>query len=176
MAVSGDFVECGVYRGDMTWMMTEMIDLRHANKKFYIYDTFAGFAPQYSSEADFPGAPQYLEHIDKEYRAADIERYVRDRFRNKEYVVVTKGVVPDVLREVAPERIAFLHLDLNSPRAETGALEVLLGRVSPGGIIIFDDFGWKHFQNHKEATDRYMTERGQVIMELPTGQGLMVRR
>jgi hypothetical protein len=174
--VPGDFMECGVYRGDMTWMMTEMVDLRGAGKKFYIYDTFTGFVPQYSSAADFPGAPQYLEHIDKDYRAADIESYVRNRFRNKDYVVVTKGVVPDVLREIAPERIAFLHLDLNSPRAETGALEVLLDRVSPGGIIIFDDYGWKHFQNHKEATDRYMAERGQIIMELPTGQGLMIKR
>ena len=81
------------------------------SKKFYIYDTFTGLVPQYSSAADFPGAPQYLEHIDKEYRASDIEGCVRDRFRNKDYVVVTKGVVPDALQEIAPERIAFLHLD-----------------------------------------------------------------
>src|SRR5580704_4865075 len=72
LKVPGDFMECGVYRGDMTWMMTEMVDLRRAGKKFYIYDTFTGFAPQYSSAADFPGAPQYLENIDKDYRAADI--------------------------------------------------------------------------------------------------------
>ena len=176
MAVPGDFVECGVYRGDMTWMITEMVDLRRGNKKFYIYDTFSGFASQYSSETDFPCAPQYLEHIDKDYRAADIEGYVRNRFCNKEYVVVTNGVVPDILHDISPERIAFLHLDMNSPRAETGALEVLLDRISPGGIIIFDDYGWKHFQNHKEATDQFMAECGQVIMELPTGQGLMIKR
>ena len=38
-------------------------------------------------------------------------------------------------------------------------MEDLLDRVSLGGIIIFDDYGWKHFQNHKEATDRFMAER-----------------
>src|ERR1700690_1886552 len=43
LAVPGHFMECGVYRGDMTWMMTEMVDLRGAGKKFYIYDTFTGF-------------------------------------------------------------------------------------------------------------------------------------
>ena len=176
MAVPGDFVECGVYRGDMTWMITEMVDLRRASKKFYIYDTFTGFDRQYSSAADFPGAPQYLENIDKEYRASDIEGYVCNRFRTKDYVVVTKGIVPDILHQIAPERIAFLHLDMNSPRAETGALEVLLDRVAPGGIVIFDDYGWKHFQNHKEATDKFVAERSQVILELPTGQGLMIKR
>jgi O-methyltransferase len=176
MAVPGDFVECGVFRGDMTWMVTEMADLRRANKKFYIYDTFTGFAPQYSSADDFPGAPQYLEEIDRQYRAADIEGHVRNRFRDKDYVVVTKGVVPDVLHEIAPQRIAFLHLDLNSPRAEVAALEFLLDRVTPGGIVVFDDYGWKHFQNHKEAIDRWLAARGQVILELPTGQGLMIKR
>ena len=176
MAVPGDFVECGVFRGDMTWMVTEMTDLRGAGKKFYIYDTFTGFAPQYSSAADFPGAPQYLEEIDRDYRAADIEGFVRNRFRDKDYVVVTKGVVPDVLHEIAPQRIAFLHLDLNSPRAEAVALEFLLDRVTPGGIVVFDDYGWKHFQNHKESIDRWVAARGQVILELPTGQGLMIKR
>ena len=176
MAVPGDFVECGVFRGDMTWMVTEMTDLRGAGKKFYIYDTFTGFVSRYSSADDFPGAPQYLEEIDREYRAADIEGYVRKRFRDKDYVVVTKGVVPDVLNEIAPQRIAFLHLDLNSPRAEAAALEFLLDRVTLGGIVVFDDYGWKHFQNHKESIDRWVTVRGQVILELPTGQGLMIKR
>jgi len=176
MAVPGDFVECGVFRGDMTWMVTEMTDLRSAGKKFYIYDTFTGFVPQYSSADDFPGAPQYLEAIDREYRATDIESYVRNRFRDKDYVVVTKGVVPDVLHQIAPQQIAFLHIDLNSPRAEAAALEFLLDRVTPGGIVIFDDYGWKHFQNHKEAIDRWLAARGQLILELPTGQGLMIKR
>jgi len=101
---------------------------------------------------------------------------VRNRFRDKDYVFVTKGIVPDVLHEIAPERVAFLHVDLNSPRAEALAIEMLLDRVAPGGIVIFDDYGWKHFQNHKQALDRFMAERGQVIMELPTGQGLMIKR
>jgi O-methyltransferase len=81
-----------------------------------------------------------------------------------------------VLHQVAPERVAFMHLDLNSPRAEIGALEILFDRVVHGGIIVFDDYGWKLFHKQKEAADRFMTERGQVILELPTGQGLMIRR
>ena len=84
-----------------------------------------------------------------EYKAPDIEDPVRRRFQQKDYVVVTKGGVPDILHEIAPDRIAFLHLDMNSPRAETGALEVLFDRISPGGIIVFDDYGWKLYQSRK---------------------------
>jgi O-methyltransferase len=176
LALPGDYVECGVYRGDMTWMITRMVDVAAAGKTFYLYDTFAGFDPRYSSQADFPDAPHMYALADNEYRAPDIESYVRARFRDKPRIVVTKGTVPDILRERAPDRVAFLHLDMNSPRAETGALEILFDRISTGGIIIFDDYGWRIFHKQKEAADAFMANRGQVILELPTGQGLMIKR
>jgi O-methyltransferase len=171
----GDFVECGVFRGDMTWMITQTVDLQAAGKRFYLYDTFAGLDPKYSSEDDFSDSPSFFRFIDREYKSSDIEAHVRRRFSEKPYVHVTKGVVPDVLHDVSPERIAFLHLDMNSPRAEQAALEFLFSRIVPGGIIIFDDYGWKQFQKQKESTDRVMAERGHVILELPTGQGLVVK-
>jgi hypothetical protein len=174
--LAGDFVECGVYRGDMTWMITQTVDLQTRGKTFYIYDTFSGFDTRYSSEADFPEVPGFFHFVADEYRVPGIEDHVRSRFRNQPYIVVTKGVVPDILHEVAPDRIAFLHLDMNSPRAETGALEILFERITPGGIIIFDDYGWKAFHRQKEAADQFMAAHGQLILELPTGQGMLVKR
>jgi O-methyltransferase len=176
LAVPGDFVECGVYRGDMTWMVTRNVGVRESGKAFYLYDTFSGFDPRYSSEADFSYAPQAYEATNRDYRAPGIEDHVRHRFRHDDYVVVTKGAVPDILHKIAPQQIAFLHLDMNSPRAEVGALEVLFERVSPNGIIVFDDYGWKLFQPQKVAADEFMAARGQSIMEMPTGQGLLIKR
>jgi O-methyltransferase len=176
LAVPGDFVECGVYRGDMTWMVTQNVDLKTAGKRFYIYDTFSGFDLKYSSAADFPDAPQLFNIVNKSYKEPGIEAYVRQRFADKPYVVVTTGPVPDTLHAVAPAQIAFLHLDMNSPAAEVGALEVLFDRVSLGGILVFDDYGWTVFHKQKHAADQFMAARGNVIMELPTGQGLMVKR
>ena len=176
LGLPGDFVECGVYRGDMSWMITQTVDLRSAGKKFYLYDTFTGLDPRYPSESVSPKAREFEQFSAREYQAEDIEGYVRKRFRTMDCVVVIKGVVPDVLHQIAPERIAFMHLDMNSPKAEAGALEMLFDRVLPGGIIVFDDYGWKQFEKQKESADRFMASRGQLIMELPTGQGLMIKR
>jgi O-methyltransferase len=176
LGLPGDFVECGVYRGDMTWMITQTVDMHTAGKKFYLYDTFAGLDPRYPSEFVSSKAQDFAQFSASEYQAEDIEGYVRKRFLTMDYVVVSKGVVPDVLHQIAPERIAFMHLDMNSPKAEAGALEMLFDRVSPGGIIVFDDYGWKQFEKQKESADRFMASRGQLIMELPTGQGLMIKR
>ena len=176
LKLPGDFVECGVYRGDMTWMITQCVDLRAAGKKFYLYDTFAGLDPRYPGESALAKAQDFAQFSASEYSAQDIEGHVRGRFQSMDYVVVTKGVVPDVLHQIAPDTIAFMHIDMNSPKAEAGALDMLFDRVSPGGIIVFDDYGWKQFEKQKESADRFMAARGQIIMELPTGQGLMVKR
>jgi O-methyltransferase len=172
----GDFVECGVYRGDMSWVITEVVDLARAKRSFYLYDTFEGFSPKYSSEDDFPLAPQFFHSADRGYNVPQLYPYVCKRFVEKPYVKVIKGVVPDVVLEISPDRIAFMHIDMNSAAPEMGALELLFERVSPGGIVIFDDYGWFLHKKQKDAEDRFMAERGQEILELPTGQGLLIKR
>lgn len=84
LSLPGDFVECGVYRGDMTWMITENVDLKAAGKKFWLYDTFAGFDSKYSSDADFPDTPHVFEIIDRDYRVTGIEAAVRGAFSGQE--------------------------------------------------------------------------------------------
>ncbi len=172
----GDFVECGVYRGDMSWVITELVDLASANRSFYLYDTFEGFAPQYSSEDDFPLAPQFFHIADRSYNVPHLYDSVCKRFSDKSYVKVIKGVVPDIILEISPDEISFMHIDMNSATPELGALELLFERVSPGGLVIFDDYGWFLHKKQKEAEDRFMAERGQEILELPTGQGLLIKR
>ena len=83
--------------------------------------------------------------------------------------------MPDCLAEAAPDAIAFLHIDLNSPGAEIGALDALFDRVVTGGAIVFDDYGWHFFRRQKEAEDAFMAARGHRILELPTGQGLVIK-
>jgi hypothetical protein len=153
-----------------------MVDLPRTGKSFYLYDTFDGFSPKYSSDADFPDAPQLYDLSDRSYKIPQLYEFVRNRFATKAYVKVIKGVVPDILHALSPTRIAFLHIDMNSPNAETGALDVLFDRISSGGFVIFDDYGWTVFRKQKHAADQFMAAHGYDILELPTGQGLMIKR
>ena len=101
---------------------------------------------------------------------------MRTRFDAWPNVLVTCGNVLAVLAEVAPRSIAFLHIDANDDAAQRGALELLFDRVTPGGMIVLDDYGWHGHWTRKLAADAYMLERGLRVLELPTGQGLVVKR
>ena len=154
LKVPGDFIECGVYEGDMSWVLTEMIDLPSNGRRMFLYDTFAGFSRILSSTDDYPSTPNFFEHADADYRRSSIHQFVVNRFSGKPYVKVIKGIVPDVLHEVAPERVAFLHVDMNSAAPELAALEFLWDRISPGAPIIFDDYGWMMFRKLREFRRR----------------------
>jgi hypothetical protein len=144
--------------------------------KFFLYDSFEGFSTEYSDASDYPLNPGFLAFANTHYQVDGMFEYVRDRFAPFANVQVVKGFLPGALSLACPERIGFLHMDLNSPRAEVAVLEQLFDKVVPGGVIIFDDYGWKLFEKQKEAEDIFMKACGYEVLELPTGQGLVVKR
>lgn len=175
LGLAGDFVECGVFRGDMSWVVAKTVNFAESRKRFFLYDTFAGFSPKYSSADDFPMNPHFYEYADAIYHQDGLYEGVVERFRPFGNVEVVRGVLPDTLADVCPDRIAYLHVDLNSPAAEIGVLEKLFERVVPGAAVVFDDYGWLEYLAQREAEDAFMRERGYGILELPTGQGLVIK-
>ncbi|HKZ96548.1 MAG TPA: class I SAM-dependent methyltransferase [Hyphomicrobiaceae bacterium] len=160
-SVPGDFVECACYKGTSARVVCDTVNFAATGRRYYLYDLF---------DHD-PSMPHHAmpEHSRKLYAETVA------RFADVAGVIVTQGKVPDVLHEVAPERIAFLHLDLNNATAELAALEFLFDRVSPGGVIVFDDYGWLAYRAQKLAEDPWLAARGYHVLELPTGQGLLIK-
>jgi hypothetical protein len=69
-----------------------------------------------------------------------------------------------------------MHIDMNNAQAEVATLNALYERVVPGGMVIFDDYGWLVYGQQKEAEDAWLAERHfERILELPTGQGLLIK-
>ena len=162
LAVAGDYVECGTYQGySMAVVLRYLSGL--PGRRCYLYDLFDPSGGEGEGERLPAHSPELYERV-------------RTRFHDRHNVSVTRGKVPKVLAEIAPDSVAFLHLDMNNAEAERGALEVLFDRVSPGGMIVFDDYGWTGYRGQKLMADAFMRERGLHVLELPTGQGLVLKR
>jgi len=161
MRLDGDFVECACYKGTSARIICDYLDFGNSGKHYYLYDLF-----EHDAGMDHHAM---LEH------GVDLFGKVTQRFADMSNVHVTQGSVPDILHQVAPEKIAFLHLDINSAAAETGALEFLFERIVPGGVIVLDDYGWLGYRQQKEAEDPFFAARGYRVLELPTGQGMVIK-
>lgn len=166
--VPGDFVEVGVYKGHTTKFVAEYVEFQTWDKRWWLYDTFEGI-PRDQLDAG-------REHLTAAaYGAPYSFEEVRDRFAPFGNIEVIQGRVPEVLAERSPDRIAFLHVDLNTAAAEIAALDALYDRVSPGGIIVLDDYCWTAARAQYEAEVAWFGARGLTVFALPTGQGLFVK-
>ena len=158
----GDFVECGCYKGYTTRVICDLLDWKSVDRRFWLYDLFL------PTGAAGEGA-KLLEHSD------GLHQQVVDRFADLANVTVIQGRVPDSFAKGAPDQIAFLHIDMNNAHAEVEAMKVLFDRVSPGGVVVFDDYGWDVYRDQKDAHDAWLAPLGYQILELPTGQGLLIK-
>ena len=166
LALPGDFAECGVYRGFCFGVLAQYLDFAARDKTLFLYDTFEGIPEAYNSE-NRSNAVYAREH--------DLFERVVARFEAYPNVRVIQGVVPESFATEVPDAIALLHLDMNSAASEIAALDVLYDRVVPGGIILFDDFGWTGYVKQTVAEIDFMKRRGVSILELPTGQGMVIK-
>lgn len=162
MRLEGDLVECACYKGTTARIVCDYIDLAsHPERSYYLYDLF-------EHDASMP-------HHALPAHGGDLFGYVKSRFADVPNVRVTRGRVPDVLAETAPAKIAFMHIDMNNAEGEIGALEVLFDRMVPGAVLILDDYGWNAYSAQKKAEDPWLEARGYRVMELPTGQGMVIK-
>jgi O-methyltransferase len=158
----GDFVEAGVYKGFTARVLCDYLEFASLQKNYYLYDLFV-----HEQEMAHHSLPEHGEGL--------YER-VCARFADLPQVQVIKGFVPDTFSQAAPEKIAFMHIDMNNAEAEVATLSALYERVVPGGMIIFDDYGWAAYGAQKDAEDAWLAARYfERILELPTGQGLLVK-
>jgi predicted O-methyltransferase YrrM len=101
---------------------------------------------------------------------------VKAKFEDYAQVELVKGFIPDSFKDNCPEKIAYLHIDLNQAPAEIAALDHLFDRVVAGGIIILDNYEWSAYRPQKLAEDLWFEARKYRVMPLPTGQGLVIKR
>ena len=138
------------------------LDLHSLNKKYYLYDLFEW------KEGD--------EHtLFEGHKNPKMYEEVVNRFAPYPYVQVIKGNVPDSFSQGFPEEISFCHIDMNHPAPEVGALKVVLPRLQKGGVVIFDDYGWWGYSAQKIELDPIIEAHGLQVLELPTGQGVLLK-
>jgi hypothetical protein len=166
--IPGALVECGVYMGGNIEVMIRAL-LRHgvSDRDIYLYDTFAGMPkPTDRDDGELGGVATWEAHRteadgDKgsDWMKAGVE-LVRQRIDPlgypEEHLRFVKGMVEDTIPAVAPDRIAILRLDTDFYSSTKHELQHLYPRLSPGGILIIDDYG--AFPGARAATDEYATE------------------
>lgn len=161
--LDGDFVECGAYTGVGVKTIVDYLGGIRFPKQFWAYDVF-------EHEEGMTNKPMPAV-------SAELFDRVSQKFSDYPQVRIIKGLIPESFNNNCPEKIAYLHIDLNQAPAEVATLDCLFERVVPGGMVILDDYEWSGiYRPQKLAEDEWFDARGYRVMPLPTGQGLVIKR
>jgi len=164
--IPGDFVECGVWRGGSSMLAALVLDrLGDAERRLYLYDTFAGMPEPGELDVDVLGQSAHP-HWQSEQRGdvnewcysslEEVRRNLRSTGFPAERVSLVEGRVEETIPATAPETIAVLRLDTDWYESTLHELKHLYPRLSPGGVLIVDDYG--HWAGARAAVDQYFAE------------------
>lgn len=169
--LKGDFVECGVNRGFLSSAIMEYLDWNSLNKKFFLFDTFCGL-----DEALINNEEKGLGRLEqsKAYYSECYQKAV-ENFKEFKNVVIVRGSVPETLKGQDIPLISYLSIDMNCTAPEIAAVNYFWDKITPGGMILLDDYAYSGFLPQKAAFDRFALEKGIDILSLPTGQGLIIK-
>jgi O-methyltransferase len=161
MRAPGDLAEVGVFQGGSAKIICEN---RAPGRALHLFDTFAGL-PEVS--------PIDATHFSVGDWAAPLE-HARAYLSAYEDVHFYPGVFSDTAHVVEGVRFAFVALDVDTFRSTLAGLQFFIPRLSPGGILVSDDYRWA--PGVRSAFDTYFDDdRPEPIIELAGSQALVVK-
>lgn len=164
--IEGDLAECGVWRGGSAMMMALALRRFGAERRIWLYDTFSGMtAPGDEDVQAMSGRPaaailaERPRNGDDPFWGIASLAQVRSNLERTGYGAgnfrLVEGDVLQTLPDRSPERIALLRLDTDWHASTRHELETLYPRLSPGGILIVDDYGY--WSGARQAVDQYFS-------------------
>lgn len=172
--IPGAFVESGVWKGgsSMAAALT-LVKLGVTDREFHLFDTFEGIpAPGehdaligsdhetlmkwWQKENSKKGATPWLEAPVEEVRAN-----LASTGYPSDLVHTYPGLVEDTVPANAPEQIALLRLDTDYYSSTKTELEVMFERLSPGGVLIIDDYGYT--AGTRKAVDEFLAQHPEPL-------------
>lgn len=176
LRLPGDFAEFGVNTGLLSTMILRNTAFDSSGKKFFLFDTYEGIPEEMASESEIKGVKKMnLNMYSGNPANVNIIEFCRKQFGPHRGAVLVPGLLPGSIDSVEFESLSYVSIDLNITSAEIGTIERIWNRITPGGIIILDDYGLAGHEEQNVAWNEFSRKKDRMIMALPTGQGILMR-
>lgn len=169
--IPGAIVECGVWRGGSMFAAARtLLESENTDRDLYLFDTFSGMTEPDSRDfriKDGRPAEQLLRNrfLPWNRAVAQIDLVKRTMIssgidpKRLHYIA---GRVEETLPDQAPHSISILRLDTDWYSSTLHELKTLYSRLSVGGVLIIDDYGW--WAGSRKAVDEFLAELDEPVM------------
>jgi O-methyltransferase len=169
--VAGDFLEAGIWRGGAVIFLRGLIEAyAMPGRRVVAADSFAGIPVTSRTEGDPVDGwnDRWVASLDEVRGNIDRFGLLDDR------IVFLVGFFEDSLPTLTDEGFALIRLDSDSYDSVETSLDHLYPRVSPGGVVIVDDW---HLPGCRKAVLDYRARHGiREELQLHDGNAYWVKQ
>ena len=150
--VTGAFVECGCWNGGSGALLAKVAT--GGERATWLFDSFEGLPEPNAVDVTVRGEVGTAgDFIGSETKVREILGLVGPISE----VQIVKGWFKDTLAHARTGPIAFLHVDVDLHDSTLTVLEAFYDRVTPGGIVVFDDYAY--WKGSRKAVDKFLMSR-----------------
>jgi hypothetical protein len=143
----GDIAECGVYKGYNTFHYANYLKSMGSQKEILGFDSFSGL-PKDSIE------PADLTRFDD----TDLS-LVRELLEPFDRVHLVPGFFVDTFKEFSSRKFSCVILDCDIYESYKTCLDFFYSRMSPGGVIVLDEYYSKKYPLARKAVDEFCVDK-----------------
>lgn len=170
--LEGDTAECGVARGVGSALICKALEGTYAEHgRHYGFDAFSGL-PE-------PAEVDRMNSGESAWSAGDLAhdgKLAESAFRQFDHAELRTGWIPDTFAGLEDRHFRFVHIDVDLYQPTYDCIEFFYPRLVPGGVVILDDHGLTTCPGARQAVFDYLKEDSDQVIDLPTGQGLIIKR
>lgn len=168
--IPGDIAECGVFHGGSSHLM--LTATKGTAKHLYGFDSFEGLSDP--KEIDLASEKRTF-RWEKHDMTYEEDRARKNLSLHKDRFTLYKGWIPERFKEVDNIHFSLVHIDVDLYEPTLASIDFFYPRMSPGGIIVCDDYGFESCPGAKKAMDDYAASLGESVVHLTTGQGFLIK-
>lgn len=161
-------------------MALTMLEEGESDRAIWMYDTYTGMTSPTPEDNRVDSGEHASKWFNEFKTGKDTSTWclgpkeaVRENMQKTGYPIdkirIVEGRVEDTLPKEAPEQIALLRLDTDWYTSTKIELETLLPKLSPGGVLIIDDYDF--WTGSQKATDDYLAAHNKTLLLTPVGGG-----
>lgn len=165
-SVDGDTAECGVYQGADSYLMALSNRARGDGRLHHAFDSFEGLSAPTGEDGSYW-------HVGA--LACDLATVQRNLHEFGDAVRYYPGWIPTRFDEVADRRFRFVHIDVDLYEPTRDSLAFFYPRLTPGGIVICDDYMFSSCPGATRAVDDYLADKPEKMLPLTDGGGFLIK-
>jgi O-methyltransferase len=160
--IPGDIVECGVYQGEGAITIASYLAWMGSTKHTWGFDSFGGLPDPVAADGSHPKTTRGWF---SDTSQASVQGLV-DHYCLSDRMTLVPGFFADSCGTVDIATISVLVLDCDLYTSYIDALNCFYQLVSPGGVIIFDEYGRpEKYPGAKQAVDEFFADRPEIPAE-----------